>query len=134
MELQPRIGGSFAPPLSDELIAKYTHMVDDLPPSPVKDGMSVLLHCCGVWWDLPESNGTKQPHGSGTGTITNLEDDHKKALWDHIPWDHELNSIQALFDTIDPETQRDLRNAAFHLLWHVKELNLDREPLTTDKL
>jgi hypothetical protein len=28
----------------------------------------------------------------------------------------------------------ELRNAAFHLLWFCKELTLDREPLTVDKL
>ncbi len=27
-----------------------------------------------------------------------------------------------------------LRHMATHLIWHVRELNLDREPLTTDKL
>ncbi len=36
-----------------------------------------------------------------------------------------------------PYPQREptpLRDMAYHLLWHVKELSLDREPLTNDQL
>lgn len=147
---QPRMGGSFAPPLSDELLAKYKAMCGALPDeSPVRDAMAKLLRCCGVWWELPEPNGTaSRPHQSGVGTVVDMHDDHKKALWDHIPWSHrslpkndkgepvkgELDHIQELFDTIDPASAKDLRDAVHHLLWHVVELDLDREPLTKDRL
>ncbi len=144
----PQTGGSFAPPLSDELLAKYKVMVEALTPSPVKDAMEKLLHCCGVWWELPDSNNGSRPHPVGVGAIRHLDEAHKKALWDHIPWSHrsngkdvngnpikgELDHMQDLLETISNETQRDLRNAAHHLLWHVIELDLDREPITSDKL
>ncbi len=144
----PHLGGSFAPPLSDELLAKYKAMVEALAASPVKEAMEKLLHCCGVWWDLPESNNGSKPHPVGVGVIRNLDEAHKRALWDHIPWSHrsnpkdaadqpirgELDHIGELFDTISNDSQRDLRNAAHHLLWHVVELDLDREPMTTDKI
>lgn len=145
---QPHIGGSFAPPLSDELLAKYKAMVEALQPSPVKDAMEKLLHCCGVWWDLPESNNGSTPHPVGVGVVRHLDEAHKRALWDHIPWSHrstepkigafgpngELDHMAEILETISNDTQRDLRNAAHHLLWHVVELDLDREPMTTDKL
>lgn len=134
-EVSGYIGGSFAPPLTDESMAAYKSLIDAQPPSAVKDAMATLHNCCGVWWNLPESNGTAtQKHPVGVGLIVKLHDDHAKALEPNIPWDHELDAIQALFETIPNETQKPLRDAAFHLLWHVKELSLGREPLTNDKL
>lgn len=132
---RPQFGGTFAPPLSDEKLIEYRVLADALPASPVKDALLSLLACCEKWWELPEPAATKQwAHPSGKGTVVALQDDHAQALWDLIPWKHELDATQSLFDAIDPAADRDLRNAAFHLLWHVKELDLDREPLTADRL
>jgi len=153
---QSRIGGAFAPPLTDELLAKYRTTIDDMPAGPIKDALDSLLPCCEEWWDLPEPNGTKtKPHPVGVGTIVSLQDDHKHVLDEHIPWEHELKAIQDLFDAlptgvtppgqeqfvygvrravvIDPAAKA-LRDMAFHLLWHVRELDFGREPLTADKL
>lgn len=52
----------------------------------------------------------------------------RNALAQAFALDHEL------FDSIDPVAQKDLRNAAFHCLWVARELDLGREPITTDKL
>lgn len=132
--MQPRIGGTFAPPLSDELLNRYADAISALPACPVKDALASLMPCCKTWWDLPEPEGTlKRAHPSGVGTIVPLTDEHAKALDPHIPWGHELDSIQALFDLI-PLTDKAVRDMAFHLLWHVRELDLGREPLTADKL
>ena len=133
---QERIGGTFAPPLSDKLLKDYKAAIDVLPATdPLKDALGKLHGCCTQWWALPESAGTlTKAHPSGRGVIVPLEEKHQKALWDSIPWEHELDGIQKLCDGIDPVGHRDLRNLAFHLLWHVRELNLDREPLTADKL
>lgn len=126
-------GGSFAPPLSDEKLAYYW-MLAESAPGPLRDAMLSLLACCETWWNLPDPIGTAtRPHSSGVGTIVRLNPEHATALWGHIPWDHELAAIQSLFDAI-PTDQWELRNAAFHILWHVKELDLNREPLTNDKL
>lgn len=126
-----RIGGSFAPPLTDELLAKYESLASAAD-APVRDAMSTLLACVRKWWNLPYSGPTgSTPHPSGVGTIIPLDAPIAAELEPHIPWGHEIAAIQGLFDAI-PVEQRDLRNAAFHLLWHVKELDLDREPITSD--
>lgn len=129
-----RFGGSFAPPLTEELLASYKSQIDSLETSPLKDALTKVHECCTAWWDVPESTGGGRPHPSGAGTIVDLDDDLKQKLFDAIPWKEELAMYQSLFDGIDPVGQRDLRNAAFHLLWHAKELELDREPITNDKL
>lgn len=139
---QQRVGGSFAPPLDDQKLAAYRALIDAVPVSPARDALDALHKCCAAWWDLPESTGTgTRPHASGRGTIVDLAEPAKKTLWDLIPWTHELLAMggrtdekgtyhPGLFDALESE----LRNAAFHLLWHVRELDLDREPLTADKL
>lgn len=125
------IGGTFAPPLSDEKLAAYEGIAATASPE-VKDAMGTLQACVRKWWALPDSTGVNRtPHPSGRGAIIPLDDHIAKELWDSIPWTHELNAIQGLFDGI-PSDQTELRNAAFHLLWHVKELDLDREPITND--
>jgi hypothetical protein len=129
-----RYGGSFSPPLSDEILASYKTMIDALPASPIKDAMGVLHNCCAKWWDQPESTGEGKPHPVGKGVIVALDKPIADALWEHIPWKQELDMMAKLFDGIDPDTQSNLRNAAFHLLWHAIELEMDREPITTDKL
>jgi len=129
-----QIGGCFAPPLSDEKLASYREMVALLPPSPVKDAMTTMLRCCERWWELPEPSGTAtRPHPL-RGTVVAIQDDHAKVLDEIIPWGYEIKAAQELFDTINPVADKELRDAAFHLLWHVVELDMGREPLTNDKL
>lgn len=129
------LGGNFAPPLSDEKLSAYRAIVDTLPPSPVKDAMTALLQCCEHWWALPEPQGTKtRAHPSGRGLVVELQVDHAKELDDLIPWKHEIEAVAKLFDGIDPVSEKATRDAAHHLLWHVVELDLGREPLTADKL
>lgn len=132
--MDPRIGGSFAPPLSDKKLTEYKKLIDGLPASPVKDSMAALHAMCGKWWELPESKGAGSDHPSGRGFIVPLDAEHVKTLWDHVPWDHELKAMADVFETIDPATDKPLRDAAFHLLWHGVELCKDREPITADKL
>lgn len=135
MAKQSHIGGSFAPPLTDAKLAGYRDLIDALPPSAVRDAMDALHKCCAAWWELPESTGTAtRAHGSGVGTIVDLDEGAKKSLYDLIPWAHELAAMGTLFDGIDPKADKALRDAAHHLLWHAIELEQDREPLTADKL
>lgn len=128
------VGGSFAPPLTDAKLAGYRDLIDSLPSGPVRDAMDALHKCCVVWWDLPESKGAGRPHASGVGTVVDLDRDVRARLNDHVPWPHELDAMGSLFDGIDPVKDKTTRDAAFHLLWHAKELEQDREPITTDKL
>jgi hypothetical protein len=95
--------------------------------------------------------------------VTPLEEGHIKSLWALVPWDYECRAMAELFEALPPGTREvetlldppagstkgpskatrnevtdpaayELRNAAFHLLWHAMELTRDREPLTADKL
>lgn len=133
----------FAPPLTDELLADYHALIRDLPEGEIAAAMHACMTACLAWWQIPESQRTDGPkitlrHQGVTKviTVTPLEDDQVKQLWDAVPWSYECNAIQALFDTLPNDTppQKQLRDAAFHLLWHAKELAHDREPLTADKL
>lgn len=135
------IGGSFAPPLTDAKLAAYRDLIDALPPSAVRDALDTLHKCCAEWWELPESSGTEtRPHAVGIGTVVDLDEPSKTALYDLIPWAHELNAMGGWTDAtgyhagLFDDLRGELRDAAFHLLWHVKELDLDREPITNDKL
>ena len=53
-----RFGGSFAPALTDSLLADYTALIEALGPSPLRDALRILLNCCNKWWEQPESAGT----------------------------------------------------------------------------
>lgn len=136
-----------APALTDEKLSKYNSLFDGAEAGPVKDAAMKLLACVSAWWALPDSKRTdgnrlkffhkseeEQERTERTVELVPLEKEHQKSLYDLIPWDYELVALDTLFDTIPNDTQKELRDAAFHLLWFVKELNLDREPLTADKL
>lgn len=127
-----QLGGSFAPPLSDERLQEIATLIDGVQDAQIKDGMRTCYDCVAKWWEIPESKGTElKLHGSGGAFVTDLDEESKEALFDLIPWEDELDVIQARFDRI---TDKATRNAAFLLLWFVKELNLDREPTTNDRL
>lgn len=117
-----RIGGSFAPPLSDELLARYKSLRDRLEPV-YRDALSTLLACVELWWELPESTGGGRPHPVGRGFIVDLDDEIKQKLWDSIPWGHELDALQSLLENLQSseaaENERRLqawRNAVFAVL------------------
>jgi len=132
----------FAPPLTDEKLAEYQMLIDGLEPSPVKDVMDECMAAVKLWWELPESarKDGKQwkllHRGKETSyDETPLEKEHVKALWAAVPWMYELTAMEAILDALPNDTKgKPLRDAAFHLLWFAKELTLDREPLTMDKL
>lgn len=133
----------FAPPLTDDLIARYAALAGSLPDSrgDVRDAMRECLAAVRLWWELPESKGGPKDQSvevrhRGAGTLVklvSLTPDLVSDLFDAVPWGYELDAMQALFDRI-PADERELRDAAFHLLWHARELCLDREPLTRDAL
>lgn len=88
------VGGSFAPPLTDELLTRYAELAAQAEPQ-VADAMHTLLKCCRAWWELPESTGAGRPHLSGLGTIIDLDADIATSLWDLIPWDYEIETMRA---------------------------------------
>lgn len=126
-----------APPLSDDLIAQYTQLADEAP-GPIRDALRECLAAVKLWWELPESQvaAASQVHIAGGRTlgVVPLEAAHQQQLFDAIPWEYELAAMGQLFESIDAQTHKPLRDAAFHLLWHCIELCHDREPLTKDRL
>lgn len=130
-ETRTYTGGSMAPPLDAAKVAAYRKLADAAPEQ-VKGAMTALLDMADAYLGGPaakaagKSRGT--PHPSGAGMVVPLEDDEVKRLWDVVPWDEELTMYAGVFDRIDPASEKDLRNAAFHLLWLGRELFLDREP------
>ena len=130
----------FAPPLTDEQVAGYRTLVDSMPLSAERDAINECLKAVEVWWKLPESTleaserfRIKHQGKETTFAVIPLEEKHVAELWDLIPYQYEIDAMQKLFDGI-PTEQKELRDVAFHLLWHVIELNNDREPLTQDRL
>lgn len=126
-----RIAGSFAAPLTKEMLQKYAALINLVPQGQLKEVLVSLLTCVSKWWGLPESTGTGVLHPCGKGIAVPLDEDIAKTLDPLIPWPSEMVSNQELLETIP---SGDLRNAAFHLLWHVKELEIGREPVTLDKV
>jgi hypothetical protein len=133
LDLPPYVGGSFAPAMGREELASYRKLAETAEPH-VKKAMLALTECCAVHHKAPKSAKRGSPHPSGRGTVVPLEDLHKESLKEHLPEADELDMYSARFDAIDSQSQKELRNAAFHLLWYVKELSLGREPMTTDLL
>lgn len=130
----------FAPPLTDEKIAEYRSFVDSMVMSPVKDACNECLKAIEAWWKLPESTleatekfRIKHAGKNKTFAVVPLEEKHIQELWEVVPWGYEIDAMQALFDSI-PVEKKQLRDMAFNLIWHARELCEDREPLTQDKL
>jgi hypothetical protein len=133
----PRIGGSFAPPIHDR-IDKYETLAHQAP-AQIGEAMLILVNTVEQHLNHPRSSlrGSPHPVGSVNGAvpmIVPLQPEVVQALDEHIPWREELDMFSQLFDRLDPVKQKDLRDAAFHLLWYANELYLDREPLTADML
>ena len=137
----PRIGGSFAPPLTATKVKEYRKLAESARPG-VKAEVLKLCDLYDLFHQTPASTAKGSPHPSGRGTITPLAAAEVKRIWDAVPWndavpgDHanEVEALARLFDGIDPAAHKPLRDAAFHLLWYAAELANDREPLTADRL
>lgn len=146
---------AFAPSLSDEKLAAWRETVENLPEDlpkrdQVEDAMRRLLACVEAWWELPESTRTKdakrwafiKANSGGARQEADeipLEDEHVDALWEVTPFMEETYYLASP----EPATEKGLfheipagkvKDVAFGLLWFVREIALDREPMTQDKL
>lgn len=130
----------FAPAMTDESVAAYRGRVNAMEAGQIKDACDECLKAVEAWWKLPDSTREdvdkfKIKHGGvdKTFSVVPLEEQHVQDLWDLVPWGYELDAIQSLFNGISQE-EKELKDMAFHILWHARELCEDREPLTQDKL
>lgn len=128
-----------APPLTDELLKKYKLLINDLEErSLLRDCLESLMRCAEAWWDVRESVSPARRVSCSTGITKGpdvmfqpLDSELVHSLWDSIPWMHDITEMEKIFDALP---SGDLRNAAFHLSWYAKELFLDREPISTDRI
>lgn len=158
LQAPTRFGGSFAPPITDDLLDQYRELAKGPEYAEAKSYMVSLINMFDKFLDEEDSKQPKEPHPSGMGHIQKLEDKTIKKLFDHVPWPKECDAYQEAFEEIlpvaqDAENSRriqeykeeggiglpddfkpTLRYAAFHLLWFAKELSEDRQPLTNDQL
>lgn len=144
----------FAPPLTDEQLARYEEIVQALPDSrrELRDALTICLNCVKAWDALPVSTLPAEVRMElatidKVCDVVPLEPAHVEALWDVTPYPRECGPLEQLFETLPTgranadgtgsvvdELAYELRNAAFHLLWHVKEIANDIEPRTADTL
>jgi hypothetical protein len=152
------IGGSFAPPLTDEKLAEYELLAKDCPDRRAAGYMADLCKMMRVFRETPESKAKPRKHPVA-GLMVPLEEAEVQRIWDFVPWAEECDLMGATFDKLQkgecaenatrmavwqlkgstasapPELlDTRLRDAAFHLLWFARELEKDREPCTRDKL
>jgi hypothetical protein len=127
------IGGSFAPPLDAAKLAEYVTLAQAAPEQ-IGEAMLKLCDMVALFQETPASSAEEKPHPVGVGHIQHLEEAEIKRIWDAVPWKEECEMYAALFEKIDPQQDKPLRDAAFHLLWFAYELTADREPCTCDKL
>jgi hypothetical protein len=133
----------FAPSLTGDNLEKYADVISKTDPkTELGEALRKCLACVQAWYAIPESTRKTSEKFSilhqgkeVSFGVTPLEQEQIDALWDSTPWMRELNAFSTpaangVFDSLAGE----LRDAAFHLLWHAKEITLDREPLTVDKL
>jgi hypothetical protein len=128
-----RFGGVFAPPLTADKLATYRELAATAHYQ-VRDAMLALCDMVAKFQETPESTAPGTKHPSGRGVMVPLSDAEVLRIWDVVPDEDELKLYGDRFEKIDAVTEKPLRDAAFHLLWYGRELFLDREPMTKDKL
>lgn len=139
----------FAPPIDASRLERYKALATIADPGPIEDAYRQLLAMVEKFQETPESRErgiplqteyTRSPFQDADGKpkpppkIVPLEQAEVNRMWDFVPWPHEINAMAALFERIPNESRKELRDAAFHLIWFARELCLDREPMTQDKL
>lgn len=115
---QTLVGGSFAPPLSDELLAQYDVLVSALDSrEQTTDIITQLLACVRAWWNEPDSTGGGKPHpvlGRAVAVI-DLDGDIAARLWEAIPWREELEAWKPLLEPLEYAANK--RNEAKLVNW-----------------
>lgn len=91
---------TFAPALSDDLIAQARALFDAVPArTRERDVLDELHRCVAAWWEAPDSAGTRMTPkvlspGGAAAPLTALDRYVELSLWDAIPWEHEIEAIK----------------------------------------
>jgi hypothetical protein len=126
-----RIGGSFAPPVTDDhLKADWPELIEQTT-GLTRAALEQLHRLAKAHRKHPPVKGAAGTrHASGQGLVVPLTAAAQSAVASNLPTRDELAVYAQLFEPL----AGDVRDAAFHLLWYATELSLGREPMTTDKL
>jgi hypothetical protein len=127
------VGGSFAPPLDPGKLIAYRKLAGGAEPR-VQHALNELCDMVEAFHKHPRSKRQGTPHPSGVGLMVPLEKEVAAAIDAHVPWADECESLKQVFGAIDPVGQKELRDAAHHLLWYAIELERGRQPMTSDQL
>lgn len=133
-----------APKLDSDGLEVYRSRANSAGDGPVRDSMLELIAMIEKYWEVPVSDSTSETKplpcpldvcGKQVTELTmkRLSQDQVQRIWDKVPWENELNAMGDVFQGISAETDKTLRDSAFHLLWYGRELFLDREPITMDQ-
>ena len=109
-DIKKRLPSCFAPPLTDGQLDKYKALVAAQPAGPIKAGLEYCLQAVLAWWDLPVSEEAPGPQiacmeaGSNPKSPkvwfvaeTPLSESLKAQLFDHVPWDYEIEGLREMF-------------------------------------
>lgn len=121
------VGGSFAPPITDDMLKKWEKLNEKVGGLTGKAIEQLIETVRTHRKHVPTRTGGK-PHKSGKGTIFNLSTKAKEACENCLPSADERKLMGQMFESLSG----DERNMAFHLLWYANEIGLDREPITSD--
>lgn len=137
--MEPVRVACIAPALTDETLAKYRETINGVEErTELRDILETLYKCVTEWWNVPVSSAKEVEAVTGTDLTVGPKVKLQKLdvgtimhLWEHVPWMHELLAYEKILEEI---TDKTLRDTTFHLLWHAKEITLDREPVTMDRI
>lgn len=107
-----KVGGSFAPPLTPELLARYRELAEEAVRNRKyrQQGQLILQLADMVdkFNETPRSRERSTPHPAGIGQITKLEAAEVERIDDVVPYEEELLYYDSVFDKIEasPEDER----------------------------
>ncbi len=126
------IVGTFAPVITPELLSTYRTIVEEQAPKEIRQELLNLCQMMEVFQETPESQEPKEPHPTNTGFVQRLSEAEIRRIDSFVPWDWEIKALARQCRDLPPKSAT--RKAAYHLLWYARELTLDREPCTRNKL
>lgn len=109
-----RLGGSFAPPINSEQVARYRELAKAAEDPRVRDAVLPLCEMVEIFQKTPDSRLNGQPHPVGEFTdgsgqkrqapaVVPLEESEIKRIWDYVPWDYECDALAVLFEEIEQD-------------------------------
>lgn len=114
----PRIGGSFAPPLTPERIARARALAAAHPAATpqVREIVEKLCTMAEVFHQTPRSplKGVAHPSGAAINIVP-LEAAEQRRIWDHVPWDTECAMYRQVAEGVQIEPAR--RNSEKLAAW-----------------